>query len=269
MLRGGVQTFVGLIEVFHDLAVRPRAGNLHTYGGCGWNYSAFTTDVGRAIYRWKINRLLEFSGVKFRLADDGEDLGRLVHLVDDARTDLIERALASREPEIADRVGHAIANDRRRMITRLCTRSRATARVAQDRARAECGRSARAGQAERRSTPPFSVKPLREDLSLHVANDALIERHRTREESEHPEFAQRELVTYVKSYFTSCFRQPAVLFGGSVSSLHDRDKLVRHCSNVAEFRQRDSRPGQQAVRSILVRSFVQPDRDHTVLPIPL
>ena len=78
-------TFLGLIEVFHDLAVRPRGCEFHSYSGCGWHYQAFTTDTGRALYRWRVNRLLAEASIDLRLADDGEDTGRLVRLVDTSR----------------------------------------------------------------------------------------------------------------------------------------------------------------------------------------
>lgn len=116
-------TFFGLIEVFHDIAVRPRERTLHSYDNCGWHYSTFGTDTGRALYRWKINRLLESVGIELRLAEDGEDIGRLVHLLDDARTDLVERTLASPDLGVAGRVAHAIALFRGRAATEHDKRS--------------------------------------------------------------------------------------------------------------------------------------------------
>ncbi|MGE0346557.1 MAG: hypothetical protein AB7N73_12145 [Gemmatimonadales bacterium] len=110
-------TFYGLIEVFHDLAVRPRERSFHSYNGCGWHYSAFNTDTGRALYRWRINRLLERAGVGLSLAGSGADVGRLVEVTDEARGDLVERALASADPRAADEVRHAISLFRRRDAT--------------------------------------------------------------------------------------------------------------------------------------------------------
>ncbi|MGH3777023.1 MAG: hypothetical protein ACRDRR_15060 [Pseudonocardiaceae bacterium] len=116
-------TFFGLIEVFHDLAVRPRTRVMHSYDSCGWHYSTFGTDTGGALYRWKINRLLESAGIELRLAEDGEDIGRLVHLLGDARTDLVECTLASPDPGVAGRVAHAIALFRGRAATEHDKRS--------------------------------------------------------------------------------------------------------------------------------------------------
>lgn len=50
--------FCDLIEVFHDLAARPRTRRYHSYYGCGWEYFDFATDIGRALYRWQVNELL-------------------------------------------------------------------------------------------------------------------------------------------------------------------------------------------------------------------
>lgn len=107
-------TFFGLVEVFHDLVARPRARSYHSWNQCGWHYSEFSTDIGRALYRWRVNRLLESNGVDLRLAADGEDVGRMVRIVDDGRSDLIERALANPDSGIVDRLAHAIAQFRAR-----------------------------------------------------------------------------------------------------------------------------------------------------------
>lgn len=106
--------FYDLVEVFHDIVARPRTRDGHREHPPSWSYSDFATGIGRALYRWKVNRLLESGGVELRLAEDGEDVGRLVQLVDDARTDLIERNLTLSQPDVAVRVRHAIALFRRR-----------------------------------------------------------------------------------------------------------------------------------------------------------
>ena len=85
--------------------------------GCIGHYSNFSVESGRAIYRWKVNRLLESSGDALRLADRGEDVGRLVRMTDDPRAELVERALDGAQPEAAARVAHAVALFRRRDAT--------------------------------------------------------------------------------------------------------------------------------------------------------
>lgn len=70
-------TFYGLIEVYHDLVSRPRERHYHDYGSCGWHYSHFSVTAGRQVYRWKANELLQAGGISYRLADSGEDEGRV------------------------------------------------------------------------------------------------------------------------------------------------------------------------------------------------
>jgi len=115
--------FYDLVEVFHDFVARPRTRNGNRNSLRGYRYGEFVTDIGRALYRWKVNTLLESSGVEFRLALNGEDVGRIVHFVADARTDLVARALSTPDLRVADRVAHAITLFRRRSATEHDKRS--------------------------------------------------------------------------------------------------------------------------------------------------
>lgn len=108
--------FLDVVEVLHDLVARPRNGSVHDYAGCGWHYSEFSPAVGRRLYRWQVNKLLERSDLGLRLASDGEDEGRLVAVTDDARTDLL-RKMVERSDESAGRIQHAIALFRQRDAT--------------------------------------------------------------------------------------------------------------------------------------------------------
>lgn len=102
-------TFFDLVEIFHDLVSRPRRRRFHSYSGCGWHYSAFTPRPAQILYRWTVNRLLARNGIGLRLAKSGEDVGRLVHEVDNARADLVDAALATADPERRAVTAHAIA----------------------------------------------------------------------------------------------------------------------------------------------------------------
>ncbi|MCX4713968.1 MULTISPECIES: hypothetical protein [Streptomyces] len=102
-------TFYGLIEVFHDLVSRPRVRHPHSFGGCGWHHSEFHHGPARVLYRWKVNQLLREAGIEYELAADGEDLGRLVAVTDDARSHLVQRALNDSPPNTTAGVRHAIA----------------------------------------------------------------------------------------------------------------------------------------------------------------
>lgn len=94
-------TFYGLIEVFHDLVSRPRKRWFHTYSDCGWHHMEFHNGPARILYRWKVNRLLREAGIDYEVAAEGEDLGRLVAVTDDARSDLVHRVLDDSPPDIS------------------------------------------------------------------------------------------------------------------------------------------------------------------------
>ena len=110
-------TFYGVIEVFHDLVARPRRRSYHDYSNCGWHYEEFVIEPARQLYRARVNDLLAGSVIPLRLAEVGEDTGRLVAVTDEARGDLIERLVTSADPTDADRVRHAIALYRSRGAT--------------------------------------------------------------------------------------------------------------------------------------------------------
>jgi hypothetical protein len=101
--------FCDLVEVFHDIVSRPSTRWYHEYSGCGWHYSAFATGPARRLYRWRVNRLLATSTLGLRLAEEGEDVGRLVRVEPTGLEDLPERALRAATPQTIDRVQHAIA----------------------------------------------------------------------------------------------------------------------------------------------------------------
>ena len=116
-------TFYGLIEVFHDLVSRPLRRYYHNYNMCGWHHAEFHNGPARILYRWKINQMLRDAGIEYELAAEGEDLGRLVAVTDDARSDLVYRALNDSAPDITTQVRHAIALFRGRDTSRESKRS--------------------------------------------------------------------------------------------------------------------------------------------------
>jgi hypothetical protein len=70
--------------------------------------------IGRALYRWRVNEMLEAADVGLRLADDGEDEGRLVTVTDEVRSELVRALVARPDQGAGDRVQHAISLFRRR-----------------------------------------------------------------------------------------------------------------------------------------------------------
>jgi hypothetical protein len=99
--------FYSLVEVFHDLIARPRSRWHHDHAECGWHYSDYAIEPGQTLYRWTVNQVLARHHIDLQLADDGDDIGRLVHTPADGRHDLIETAL-TRPGGDADKVRHAI-----------------------------------------------------------------------------------------------------------------------------------------------------------------
>lgn len=115
-------TFYGLIEVIHDLVSRPRHRWYHSYNDCGWHWDEFARTLGQTLYRWRVNRLLERGHVELRLADEGEDLGRLVATTDPARAELAS-TMAQRTDPTGEQVRHALMLFRRRGSTKQDKRS--------------------------------------------------------------------------------------------------------------------------------------------------
>ncbi|MEU6825590.1 hypothetical protein ABZ921_33675 [Streptomyces atriruber] len=116
-------TFFGLIEVFHDLVSRPRTRRFHSWNMCGWHHSEFHNGPARILYRSEVNQLMHEAGLEYELAAEGEDLGRLVAITDDARSALVHRALNDSAPTITIRIRHAIALFRGRDTTAESKRS--------------------------------------------------------------------------------------------------------------------------------------------------
>jgi hypothetical protein len=105
----------------------PRDSHFHSYSGCGWHYSAFSLDAGQVLYRWRVNRLLDRSELGLRLADEGDDAGRLVAVTDLARTDLASSMVSRTDRGTGDVVRHAIALFRGRDASEHEKRSAAVA----------------------------------------------------------------------------------------------------------------------------------------------
>lgn len=97
-----------LVEIFHDLAARPRSRYYHDYGH-DWHHSDFAKGTGQAIYRWKINTILRDAQVAYCLAADGELRGRLVSAFDDGRMELLRSATTNAATEDKSRLDHAAA----------------------------------------------------------------------------------------------------------------------------------------------------------------
>lgn len=115
--------FFDIIEMLHDNVARPDSRTFHSWNGCGWHYGAFDIESGRVAYRWRTNQILNRSNIGLRLADEGEDIGRLVAVTDDARMDLVQTITARENGEPSEQVQHALALFRQRGADRHQKRS--------------------------------------------------------------------------------------------------------------------------------------------------
>lgn len=100
------------IEVFHDLAARPTKAWFCRH--CHDHHPLkFSHESGRAIYRALVNRLLDKSSIELRIAESGEDAGRMVRTTPDEMGELVNDALGAQSPD-HDEIAHAIATFRHR-----------------------------------------------------------------------------------------------------------------------------------------------------------
>lgn len=102
-----------VVEAIHLMVARPRLRNYHSYGS-EWHYSDFDRRAGRAVYRWRVNELLEQSGSLLRL----DETGVLVETTGDPRDELLETLAHDEEAPSPNALHHAIDQFRRRGATR-------------------------------------------------------------------------------------------------------------------------------------------------------
>lgn len=105
------------IEVLHDIAARPSRGWFHSFGGCGWHPADYDRASGQALYRWRLNQVLEASTLGLQMAAEGEDIGRVVRVLPSGLDELVvELADVSATGDAT--VPHAIMLFRRHGATR-------------------------------------------------------------------------------------------------------------------------------------------------------
>lgn len=116
-LTGNLEVFLDLIEVLGEFVAAPQNRQSHSYGGCGWHHRDFDIQMGRDVYFWLMNRLLDRTEFDLQLATSGEDRGRLVETHGDARNDLVTATIAGADADTRNPIEHAIALFRRRGAT--------------------------------------------------------------------------------------------------------------------------------------------------------
>jgi hypothetical protein len=109
-------------EVFFDLVARPSKESFHSWNGCGWHPAAFSVSSGQAIYLWRINTVFGSSSLGLRLAEQGEDRGRIVRSHPTETERLISESLTNTSSMSGD-TDHAIALFRNRTANRTEKRS--------------------------------------------------------------------------------------------------------------------------------------------------
>ncbi len=116
------EVFFDVVEALDEVVARPRQRGWHDYHD-GWDYSDYARPAGQAVYRWRLNGLLDRSDVPLRLAETGSDAGLLVHATGDPRDELTDRALNTDDPRDRAEVQHAVALFRGRAVSREGKRS--------------------------------------------------------------------------------------------------------------------------------------------------
>lgn len=109
-----LETTLGVVEALFDLVARPRVRDWHDYAE-EWDYADLSRSAGQQVYLWKLNTVLDESGISLRLATAGVDRGLLVEVVADDREGLLVKVLDHDAPEAArERIEHAVATFRQR-----------------------------------------------------------------------------------------------------------------------------------------------------------
>ena len=115
-------TFCGFVEFIYDQARRPRRASYCS--NCKeLHFAEHVMAPGRRLYAWRVNRIFAAYGVPLRLAEAGDDAGRLVSASDPALAGLAESLAGRDDIPSPERVRHAVKLHRARSATREDKRS--------------------------------------------------------------------------------------------------------------------------------------------------
>lgn len=81
-LTDDIDLLCDIVELLHDRVVRPNTLFDHDYTECVGHHGRSTSEQRRIVYRWRVSKLFDNSTLGLRLAEDGEDAGRLVTVTD-------------------------------------------------------------------------------------------------------------------------------------------------------------------------------------------
>lgn len=109
---------LSLIEYFHDHAQRPRVtGYIHDYGDCGPHFDLHSAESGGAVYRWRVNELLDRHKTGLQLGRHGVERGRLLHRLGTPLDVAVDNRAAAGIEDTTDEVAHGIRSFRARGAT--------------------------------------------------------------------------------------------------------------------------------------------------------
>lgn len=98
-----------LVEALGDLVARPRHRAWHAWDQCGWHCEQFSLTTGQALYRARVNEMLQDGGISLRLANEGEDIGRLVRVADGELEQLTHQIIQAGNTADRSTRAHAVA----------------------------------------------------------------------------------------------------------------------------------------------------------------
>lgn len=113
LLQSAEDELFDLIEYFHCYISQgdDQSGTaFHSYSNCGWHYQDFDPAPAQALFRRRMNRTLMNYRGGFRINESGQ----IEHTADEGLDQLIDAALPTKDPDIAQRVAGAVALYRNR-----------------------------------------------------------------------------------------------------------------------------------------------------------
>jgi len=111
----GQALLLSVVEFFHDQAQRPRRpAYFHEHNDCGWHYTEHSAEAGAAVYRWRVNQLLDRHGTGLNLGRSGDERGRLVQRFGSPLDNEADARAAEGAEDSQDEVAHAIRTFRER-----------------------------------------------------------------------------------------------------------------------------------------------------------
>ena len=105
-------TFLDAVELLHRHVSEGVDGDYHSYGDCGWHYTAFNVEKGQRRYRERVNKILARYGSGFELSPSGQVEHKL-----SSQTEVLGReSPPSADPQDEELIARAVAKFKQRDI---------------------------------------------------------------------------------------------------------------------------------------------------------